>query len=326
VGPIRSDLFITRPATLEDAEVVANLLNACSVEQGGTPSVTTQTVRAGMQMPGHELATDTLLIFDRGEQTVGFALVQESPPSPQVNALAEVHPQHRGRGAGTVLCRWIEERARQAIANVPAGRSLVVHQKRPSTDEAARDLLTSHGYQVVRYYYRMAVDLTAPPPQPAVPEGIVIRPFVRDDEGRALIAALQEAFRENWGYVDRPLELEYERWMHLLDRDDDPNTARHWLVAVDEPEIAGLALSRLQEGQDLETAWIYIVGVRPAWRRRGIALALLQQSFWALHQRGKRRAALEVDAQSPTGATRLYERAGMHVERRHDLWEKELPA
>jgi hypothetical protein len=39
---------------------------------------------------------------------------------------------------------------------------------------------------------------------------------------------------------------------------------------------------------------------------------------------GARKVALEVDTQSPTDATRLYEKAGMHVERRYDFFEKEL--
>jgi hypothetical protein len=36
------------------------------------------------------------------------------------------------------------------------------------------------------------------------------------------------------------------------------------------------------------------------------------------------RIGLDVDADSLTGATRLYAEVGMRVERRHELWEKEL--
>ena len=37
-----------------------------------------------------------------------------------------------------------------------------------------------------------------------------------------------------------------------------------------------------------------------------------------------RRVGLGVDSENRTGAVRLYERAGMHVERRSDTWEKGL--
>ena len=54
------------------------------------------------------------------------------------------------------------------------------------------------------------------------------------------------------------------------------------------------------------------------------ALALLHHSFGELYRRGKRKVGLEVDAQSLTGATRLYEKAGMRVDRQYDVYEKEL--
>jgi ribosomal protein S18 acetylase RimI-like enzyme len=69
---------------------------------------------------------------------------------------------------------------------------------------------------------------------------------------------------------------------------------------------------------------INTLGVRRPWRRQGLGLALLYHSFGALYQRGKRRVRLGVDAQSLTGATRLYERAGMHVDRQFTMFEKEL--
>jgi mycothiol synthase len=324
MAQIPSESFLVRSPTLDDAEAIADLINACSVEHGEKPSATEQSIRTSMKMPGLDLETDTLLAIDRRRRVIGFALVQDNPPNALLSALAEVHPQQRGKGIGTVLCRWIEERARQAISRLPTGTRVAVVQKRSSHDKTARDLLSEEGYQVVRHNFRMVIEMDAPPAEPMEPEGIVIRPFNREEEGRALVEALRDAFRDNWGYVERPFELEYQRWMHILGRDDDGETARYWFVAIDEKEIVGFALSRLRESQDLGDALIYVVGVRPGWRRRGIALALLERSFRELYQAGKRRVRLEVDAQNRTGATRLYEKAGMRVERRYDFWEKEL--
>jgi mycothiol synthase len=324
MSQIPSEPCVFRATTTADADAIAELINACSREQGRKPQATAQSIRSNMEMPGLKLETDTALAVDQRGGAVGYALVQDNPPNTSLFALAEVHPQHRGQGIGTALCHWIEDRARQAIPGLPAGAQVTLLQKRSSQDKAAQDLLLGQGYQVVRYNFRMVIDMLEPPPQPQQPEGIAIRPFVREEEGRALVQALCEAFRDNWGYVERPLELEYQRWMHLLDSDDESETAPHWLVGVDGREIAGFALSRLRVSQGPEDAWIYVVGVRPPWRRRGIALALLQHSFWALYQQGKRRVRLEVDAQNLTGATRLYEKAGMRVESRFDFLEKEL--
>ena len=40
--------------------------------------------------------------------------------------------------------------------------------------------------------------------------------------------------------------------------------------------------------------------------------------------RGKRRVGLTVDSQNATGATRLYEHAGMHIALQLDTYEKKL--
>ena len=57
---------------------------------------------------------------------------------------------------------------------------------------------------------------------------------------------------------------------------------------------------------------------------RGATDAPAHHSFRELYQRGQRAVILDVDAQSLTGATRLYEKAGMHVQRQNVVYEKEL--
>ena len=65
-----------------------------------------------------------------------------------------------------------------------------------------------------------------------------------------------------------------------------------------------------------------VLGVVPARRRRGLAQALLQRVFSEFASRGYKRVGLGVDAENPTGAVRLYERAGMHVARVNLQYEK----
>ncbi len=72
--------------------------------------------------------------------------------------------------------------------------------------------------------------------------------------------------------------------------------------------------------------WVATLGVRRNWRRQGIALALLHHSFGEFYRRGVRKVGLGVDAGSLTGATRLYEKAGMHVASQFDKYEKEIRA
>jgi ribosomal protein S18 acetylase RimI-like enzyme len=69
---------------------------------------------------------------------------------------------------------------------------------------------------------------------------------------------------------------------------------------------------------------VYDLGVGRAWRGRGIGEALLRHAFGVFHTRGFRLVGLGVDSQNLTGATRLYERAGMRIERQYDVYAKGL--
>jgi ribosomal protein S18 acetylase RimI-like enzyme len=57
-------------------------------------------------------------------------------------------------------------------------------------------------------------------------------------------------------------------------------------------------------------------------RGRGIGAALLRRSFATFADRGVRRVRVNVDAENATGATDVYERVGMYVANRWDLWER----
>jgi len=65
------------------------------------------------------------------------------------------------------------------------------------------------------------------------------------------------------------------------------------------------------------------LGVRPAWRGKGVASALLRRTFESLRARGQLRAALGVDAENES-AIGLYQRLGMRVDSRHHLLRRTL--
>ena len=71
-----------------------------------------------------------------------------------------------------------------------------------------------------------------------------------------------------------------------------------------------------------DVVWVAELGVLKPWRRHGIAMALLRHSFAFIGSQGYRHVRLGVDAENTTGATRLYERAGMTVRREYRLFER----
>jgi mycothiol synthase len=66
------------------------------------------------------------------------------------------------------------------------------------------------------------------------------------------------------------------------------------------------------------------VSVRRAWRRRGLARALLASSLVAAREAGHDGASLGVDSDSPTGATGLYRSLGFEPVKTFKAWRKPL--
>lgn len=323
--------YIARPVTTDDAEAAAELSNACNMALTGHPSIEAGEIRSDWGQPTMNLAANTLAFFAPAgamagvpaSTMAGLAEVWDSEPHVRHFVFAEVHPAHQGLGIGAALAEWAEARGRQLLPSAPDGARVILRQFKMNADEAAGRLLVAQGYQVVRHNLRMVIDFDGPPAEPVVPEGLIIRPMIRGREERATIMAVREEFRDHWGNVETPIEQDYEEWLHFMETSPtcDPSL---FFVAVDDDQIAGTTFGQAAWVEDPEAGWIYALGVRRPWRRRGVALALLQTCFAEFYRRGKRRAKLGVDADSLTGATRLYEKAGMRVERVFDAYEKEL--
>ncbi len=316
--------YTARPVTLADAEAAAELENAYNIALTGRPSIEAGEIRSDWDQPNRmNLATNTLAVVGPDGPFAGIAELWDSEPHVRHFVTAVVHPQHQGQGIGAALAGWAEARGRQLVAAAPADARVILRQFKLSDDVAAARLLRDQGYMLVRHNLRMVIDFAGPPPAPVLPPGLVIRPFVRGIEDRALISAVREEFRDHWGTVETPFEQDYEEWQHWMDTGPtcDPTL---FFVAMADDQVAGTALCQDRWAEDPEAGWIFALGVRRPWRRRGVALALLQSCFGALYGRGKRRAKLGVDSASLTGATRLYEKAGMAVERQFDAYELEL--
>ena len=173
------------------------------------------------------------------------------------------------------------------------------------------------GYVPNRYYWRMEIELEETPPEPKWPRGVELRPLDVNAHGQQLYAAHIEAFADEWGFTRQS----FEEWKkHFIE--SSKYKPESWLIAWDGDEIAGYAVCNYRMGN----GWVAYVGVRRRWRRRGLGLALLQQTFGAFFVRGTKKICLGVDAASQAGATRLYERAGMSVGSEYVSYEKELRA
>jgi mycothiol synthase len=302
-----------RPPTLDDAPAVAAMIAACQAADDTGPTMTTDELIG--DWAGLDLNEEAVLIFsDAGELVANADIVNRRYV--QISVYAYIHPQHRGRGLGSTLVRWGEEWLRSRWDRAPEGTRATVQYFIRSTNESARHLMAAHGYRHLRTIFVMETELDTAPPPPELPGGITLRAFVPGQDERATFDAVEEAFRDMW---ERP-PGDYEPWLRTTEQElRDPDL---WILAVDEASgaIIGTSLGKIAG----TSGWIAGVGVRRPWRGRGLALAMLRQTFAAFHRRGIRKIGLSVDSESSTGAPRLYARAGMHITEEYLLHRKEL--
>ncbi len=324
--------YHARPVTLEDAERVADLFNAAAIADTGKATTQPAEVSSDWQQPQLTLSTDTLLVLDDAtapDAPAAFAIFWDDPPHVQTFLDANVHPAHRGRGLGAALLAWGEARARAAVAQAPEAARVTVREFILSSNTAAQELLASRGWQRVRYNLRMAIALAERPADPTLLEGVRIRSLVRGQDDEHFVMTSEEAFADHWGYVHVPLAEALAQWRTLMDTSPNFDPDLFLLAVADaaaENPIVGVCCGTARPAEGPEQGWVHNLAVLQPWRRRGIAHALLIRCFQALYDRGHWKIGLGVDADSLTGATRLYEKVGMQVERRHEFWELELRA
>jgi mycothiol synthase len=313
--------FVLRPATMEDAPGVLEIMRACDIAVTGESEEALDDIVTEWGIPGVNLETDLRVISAPDGRLVAYAIVLDNfrPVTPEIDVY--IHPDFWDDSLDSVLMGWVEERVRQAIAKVPADARVAMQGYTFSKDEYYKRVLERARMRPIRHAFRMMMALDQPPGQPEWPEGIILRVFQEGDDKRPVLEAMRGSFQDHWGYVEQPFDEHYERWSHFWDEDFDPSL---WFLAMDGDQIAGICLCRGKRGDDESFGWVGTLGVTRPYRRQGLGMALLLHAFAELRTRGKTKVGLGVDASSLTGATLLYEKAGMHVSERFDLYEKEL--
>jgi mycothiol synthase len=302
------DGFRTRSPEEADAAVVAALVTAAERADGIEEETTPADVLEGWRRLDRDC--DAWIVEQADGSLAGYADATVIADG-RFRGDGYVDPVERGRGIGALLLGLTEARALE----LAGGRPAQVYNSVPAANEAAGSLLEGSGYALARRFFRMATTLDGPPREPQLPAGIAARALDPDRDGPAVHAAMEECFVDHWEPVFVPYEA--YRKTHFEGESFDPQL---WVLATDGEEIAGVAACRVRYGR----GFVDELGVRRPWRGLGLGLALLHLAFAAFWRHGERSVALSVDSDNLTGATRLYERAGMAVEFEVGIYRKEL--
>jgi GNAT superfamily N-acetyltransferase len=235
--------FVAEPATPEDAADVASLMSAFDRAHLDEPDVMDASEVAGWWRRV-ELASDSLLVRDpRGRLAAAGTLKEEGADVLDLDAF--VHPELAGRGLGGFLLDWAEQEADRR-------RRPVLRTAALAADAAAPPLVTKRGFEPVRHFYRMLVDLEEPPSEPLWPAGFEPATFAPGDEA-VLHAVLEEAFADHWGHEPESLDDWQQR---VFGREWWDPTLVHLVRAGDEVVAAEINAVRFGVG------WIGTLGTR----------------------------------------------------------------
>ena len=294
------DGYSAQPHTLSDAQAVCDLVAATERVDAGEVAIELEDIQGDWARGSFDLATQSIGVWSGGR------LVAAAEVFKGRRADAGVHPEHRGRGLGTWLAGWVEDRARTS-------GSKLVGQSVPG-GSGPEEFLRARGYRegwtswVLRLPAGAAIE-----PQP-LPGGYALRDFTGGEDGRAAFQLIEDAFsewpdREPSTFADwaprGPLRPGFEPWQIRFVTDSTGTD-----VGVCYTILAG------------ETGYVDAIAVRADQRGLGLARALLVDAFARARERGARGSELSTD--SRTGALGLYEHVGMEVTQTWRHWMTDL--
>lgn len=316
-----------RPMRLEDAAQVAVLINAEFALIGVTTHYTAEGVRKQWESPGEDIERNRLAIVDASDAVVAYAVIEPNGANPvQTWVNQTVAPDYRDQGIEPVLFAWLESRGETLVERCLPGARVVLNS---STNEKntyrRRWFETQDDWREIRRFYRMRIDMDTLPDEVPLPDGFHYRTFRDDEHFVASVEVQNIAFRDHFGSVELPLADEVRDRLYYFR--SDPNFDPELLFDVVETatdRVAGILWIVPVYPPEPDFAYVDEVAVLREFRGRGIAYAMLTHSLRTLYTKGRPRTVLFVDSDSPTGALRLYEKAGMYVEHIIVRYEKVL--
>lgn len=298
--------LMTRPYADADAAPLAAMFSAMDRADGGSGQVTEADIRRWLTASRqHDLDTRVLAASD-GSLVASAVVLPTAPGATDLQLEGGVAPAYRGRGIGRELLAWQFRRAAELAAAAGPGATWTLSSGAFESAEPTIRLLRRFGMQPVRYFLEMAA-ATAGTRDTAAADGLRVADLTDKALWPAVHQAHCEAFADHWDYHLRELD----DWMArtVAWSGHCPGLSR---VALDGEDAVAYVLCYESTDGEVE---IGHVGTRRAWRRRGLASALIAHVLQAGDAAGTAVMTLHVDADSPTGAVGVYERLGFTARR-----------
>ncbi|HEX4790467.1 MAG TPA: GNAT family N-acetyltransferase [Actinospica sp.] len=247
-----------------------------------------------------------------------FAVSTAADPVHRMPFAGRVHPDFRRRGIGTELLR-------RAVAGAPALHALAFPDAPLELSMLTIDdvpgqtaLAAAAGFTPWRVNLKMSRELArqdADALRVPTPEGLELVGFASEYVEPLRAAHNTALVPDHPGSTPTTAQL----WASRFTRDDF--RADLSFLALDRPSgtVAGYLLANEHTpdpGTQARDAHLSTIATLRAYRGRGVASALIGAALAEAARQGYRTASLDVHADNPSGAVRVYQRAGFRTARR----------
>jgi mycothiol synthase len=232
-------------------------------------------------------------------------------------------PDARTADTTATLFGWLDDRLSDVGAGLTDPRPEYASAFTWVDNAFASAFLGGRGWSVVAHAYEMLRRSLEDVQEIPLPDGLEVRPVGHADASRVW-DALVDGFRD---HRHKPESTDEDRERFLANPVHDPSL---WVVAFDGDEIAGGVVNITDPEENAQTGnrrgYVEAVFTRPAWRRRGLARAMVAESLVRLRDRGMTSALLGVDGANPNQAMTLYEDIGFEIAATELEWRRPLAA
>jgi mycothiol synthase len=290
-----------RNAAMSDVRELTMLLELYDVQTAGEIETTEEDTKQILNAVPH-LDTHTW-VAEEGGKMIGFAAVTESSGTTHPS-LVVAHPEYQHRS--------IEKELIDQMTESIEGGTITVS----SNNEYEHKLFAENGFQPVRHWFNMKIDLRMRPPvETKLPSGYKIETFQLGQDEEGTYKAFEESFQTHFDYSPST----QEEFLKRTDREGfDPSL---WMLLKEDEQIAGFIFCKRSTHQHAE---ITHLGVRPGWRKKGLAKILLYHAFQTLLNENRSLIDLNVDSENGTGAVKVYENVGMELNRHFIRYDKKI--
>ncbi len=311
-------LHIRRFVHDSDEPVWVDILNAARRDDEDWRTITVDELRAEEKQPNFDFEGRFIAELDGRRVGIVHAFVDRLRTDGQGAIRFSLIPECWGRGVA-------EQLVETGLEELKARGMSTAQTWSPSADRDRILLLERFGFERVRVFSQMEIDLATVAPDAAANGEVAIRPLRLDVEEDIILFDWlgNESFKEHFNF--RPHTVEETR-NHLL---NNPYLKQRefFFAALNGRDVGyvGVGIDEKYNLQrDTKAGEVTVIGVLKPYRKAGVGTVLMLHALENLKGKGMTRAVLGVDDDNLTKAMALYAKVGFSVKTKYFIHRRSL--